>query len=299
MGKATLSIDWEDFGQLYGMYHYDQITEPVKGSIERQTKLLLDLLDETNVKATFFVLGMLATSRPELVREIQSRGHEIGLHSQYHKAMFTLTPDQARADLEENLKVVTDITGEPVYGFRAPFFSIDKSNLYLLEILAELGLLYDSSIFPVRTARYGIAGFPEKDACYLLPNGSEIVELPLTTAQWGGRQWPVSGGGYIRLMPKMLVSKVFQSLADRDTMIYMHPYEFDTKSISVADNYPLDAKNATLKVVTLNLRWNIFRKSIMGKIRMLLKEYPFITCLEKAQYVKKNGIRTELLGCTQ
>jgi polysaccharide deacetylase family protein (PEP-CTERM system associated) len=299
MGKATLSIDWEDFGQLYGMYHQYGITEPVKGSIERQTAIMLDLLDETGVKATFFVLGMLAKYRPQLVKDIHARGHEIALHGQNHRPMFTLNPEEARADVQESLQIVTDIIGAPVYGYRAPFFSIIAQNLYLLDVLADLGLMYDSSIFPVKTARYGIENFSPENKLYELPNGKELVELPLTTATFAGKKWPVAGGGYIRLMPRGLVSKVFKSLRNKDTMIYMHPYEFDNRSISVADNYPSEAKNATLKVHALNLRWNLFRSTITGKIRMLLNEYQYITCLEKAQHVKTNGNRSKLLGCTQ
>lgn len=298
MTKATISIDWEDFGQLYGMYHCDAITEPKHGAIERQTKIMLDMFDAANVKATFFVLGMLAERRKELVKEIQRRGHEIALHGQNHKAMFTLTPEAAYADVEQSLKIVTDITGEPVYGYRAPFFSIIQENLYLLEMLADLGLVYDSSIFPIKSARYGIEGFSTENKIYQLANGKEIVELPLTTADWMGKRWPVSGGGYIRLMPKPLVSTVFKKFrkVQQPPMIYMHPYEFDTEAISVASNYPSEVNNATLKVHALNLRWNIFRKSIAGKIQMLLNDYQFITCIEKVEYVKKNGIRSELLG---
>lgn len=298
MNKATISIDWEDFGQLYGMYHHKVITEPVGGAIERQTKIMLDMFDEANVKATFFILGMLAVRRKELVKEIQKRGHEIGLHGQNHKAMFTLSPDDAYADVEESLKIVTDITGSPVYGYRAPFFSIIEENLYLLEMLADLGLIYDSSIFPVKSSRYGIGHFSTDNKLYNLPNGKEIVELPLTTANWMGKRWPVSGGGYIRLMPNALVKRVFKGFEQQQVppMIYMHPYEFDTNPISVATNYPPEVNSATLKVLALNLRWNIFRKSIFGKIQGLLKDYQFVTCLEKAQYVKKNGIGSELLG---
>lgn len=301
MSYSTLSIDWEDFGQLFGMYHFKDITEPVGGAIERQTDIMLDMLDETGNKATFFILGMLAKYRPALVKKIAARGHEIGIHGQNHTAMFTLTPDQARNDLEESVDIVSGITGEKIYGYRAPFFSVNETNLYVLEILADLGLMYDSSIFPKKMSRYGIEGFNDKDALYELPNGKEIVELPLTIANYFNKTWPVSGGGYIRLMPKMLVNKVFRDFekADKDSMVYMHPYEFDTKTIDVSANYPPGAKFSHLKVLALNLRWNIFRNSVSGKIRGLLNQHQFITCLQKAEYVKKNGNSTKLLGRPQ
>lgn len=298
MSFSTLSIDWEDFGQLYGKYHYRDITPPVGAAIERQNQIMLDLLDETGNKATFFILGMLAKYKPELVKAIAARGHEIGIHGQNHEAMFNLTPDAAKKDLQESVKIVSDITGQKIHGYRAPFFSVNESNLYVLEILSDLGLTYDSSIFPIKMPRYGIKDFNEKDALYQLPNGKEIVELPLTISTYFGKKWPVSGGGYIRLMPKFLVTKVFKDFEkqNKDSMIYMHPYEFDSERIDVSSNYPADVNFSGLKVFMLNLRWNLFRGSVTGKIRKLLLNHQFKTCLEKANYVKSNRNSPILLG---
>lgn len=296
MAKATMSIDWEDLGQMYGKYHYGKITEPVRGTIERQTKIILDLLDETDTKATFFILGALAKYRPELVKQIAGRGHEIGLHSQNHDVMFTLTHTQAKEDITTSHKIVTDIIGAPVYGYRAPFFSVKRENLYLLEILADLGLLYDSSIFPMALPRYGIKGFPQKDALYTLPSGKEIVELPMTTALLINKPVPVSGGGYMRLMPAPLIKKVFRNLQarEKDSMIYMHPYEFDSRPIDISSNYPQGEGYSKIKVAALNFRWNIFRPSIVGKLRSLLKQHYFITAREKAEYIKNNTLAVPL-----
>ncbi len=291
-----MSIDWEDLGQMYGKYHYGKITEPVRGTIERQTKIILDLLDETDTKATFFILGALAKYRPELVKQIAGRGHEIGLHSQNHDVMFTLTHTQAKEDITTSHKIVTDIIGAPVYGYRAPFFSVKRENLYLLEILADLGLLYDSSIFPMALPRYGIKGFPQKDALYTLPSGKEIVELPMTTALLINKPVPVSGGGYMRLMPAPLIKKVFRNLQarEKDSMIYMHPYEFDSRPIDISSNYPQGEGYSKIKVAALNFRWNIFRPSIVGKLRSLLKQHYFITAREKAEYIKNNTLAVPL-----
>lgn len=296
--KITLSIDWEDFGQLFGKYHHDVISEPLAGAIERQTNIILDMLDETGNRATFFILGMLARYRSGLVRKIASRGHEIGLHGQNHETMFSLSPKAARIDLEDAYKVITDITGSRVYGYRAPFFSINKTNLYVLEMLSDLGLTYDSSIFPIKLPRYGIDNFDEKDALYKLPNGREIVELPLTVFSFLGGKLPVSGGGYIRLMPNWLIKKIFHDLdeANISSMIYMHPYEFDTEQIDVSSNYPNGVSRSTLKIHAQNFRWNLFRNSVRCKIKHLLTRYQFITCLERAIDVKSEGNSSELLG---
>ncbi|MBC7873451.1 MAG: polysaccharide deacetylase family protein, partial [Ferruginibacter sp.] len=145
----TLSIDWEDFGQLLGRDRSGVLTPPLPVTIDRQTGIMLDMLEETGKKATFFILGMLAQHRPDLVKKIAAAGHEIGLHGQHHINMRTLTRDQVYNDLNDSKKLVTEIIGSAVYGYRAPYFSVDESNLYVLEILAELGLVYDSSIFPI------------------------------------------------------------------------------------------------------------------------------------------------------
>lgn len=290
MASATMSIDWEDFGQMFGKYRFGGITEPVQGTIERQTNIILDLFDENNIKATFFILGVLAKFRPCIVKEIASRGHEIALHGQNHEPMFTLTPEKAYEDVSTSQKIVTDIIGAPVYGYRAPFFSLIKDNVYLLEILADLGLIYDSSIFPMLLPRYGIKNFPTSNSLYKLSNNRQIVELPMTTASFLNKQLPVSGGGYMRLMPPQLINKVFKNISNnnRDCMIYMHPYEFDTQKIDVSSNYPKNSEYSKLKVAALNFRWNIFRPTITNKLRSLLQENNFITAIEKAQLVIDN-----------
>jgi polysaccharide deacetylase family protein (PEP-CTERM system associated) len=297
MNRCILSIDWEDFGQLYAKYHYGKVTAP-NPAIERQTDIILDILEKGNAKATFFVLGMLASYRPDLVKKIAGAGHEIALHGQNHEAMFTLSREKAYEDLATSKKIVEDIIGERVYGYRAPFFSVDERNLYVLDILAELGMEYDSSIFPIRMSRYGIAGFDTRDLQYQLPSGRTIVELPLTVGTYFGKKLPISGGGYMRLMPGGLVNKVFSDLEKqgKDAMIYMHPYEFDTASIDVSSNYPEDAKYSKLKVAALNLKWNVQRNSIREKISNLLKQYTFQTCKEKVNYVKNNGDSPVVLG---
>jgi polysaccharide deacetylase family protein (PEP-CTERM system associated) len=294
----TLSIDWEDFGQLFGKYHHKVISEPVNGAIERQTDVILDMLEETGNKATFFILGMLARYRPQLVKKIVLRGHEVGIHGQNHEVMYSLSPAAVRRELEDAYKTVTDITGSRVYGFRAPFFSINKMNLYVLEALADLGLIYDSSIFPVKLPRYGIDKFSEKDALYKLANGKEIVELPLTVYACCGKKWPVSGGGYIRLMPSPLVNKIFNDFHNKNinTTVYMHPYEFDPEPINVSANYPRDVSVSNLKVHVQNFRWNLFRGSVSFKIKRLLTQFKFNTCLERAIYVKDNSDSPRLLG---
>jgi polysaccharide deacetylase family protein (PEP-CTERM system associated) len=297
----TLTIDWEDFGQII-QANYLKISAPPSNTIERQTNVILDILSEARVNATFFILGMVARFRADLVKRIADQGHEIALHGNNHIDLRRSSQDAIRDDISTSLKIVSDITGKQVYGFRAPFFSIDQRNLLsVLEVLVELGLQYDSSVFPMKLPRYGIKGFSSKDSVYQLPNGTPIVEFPITVGEYFGRKFPVSGGGYIRLMPKFFVHKVFEDLKKKkkNGVIYMHPYEFDTQKIDVNDNYNGNAVCSAHKALYLNFKWNLFRQSIRDKIRMLLKENSFITLKEKVDYVKENGNRPILLGCSQ
>lgn len=296
--QFTLSIDWEDFGQLLGRDHTGEVTPPVKHTIDRQTDLILSLLNDSNQKATFFVLGMLAQYRPDLVKKIAAEGHEIGLHGQHHIRMNTLDYDRAKADLSDSHKLVTDIIGGPVYGYRAPYFSVNETNLYILEILSELGLIYDSSIFPIKLKNYGIANFPVKDALYKLPNGKEMVELPLTVMDWRNKKLPVAGGGYMRAIPGFMLKRMFRTINDQkqDVMIYMHPYEFDNRWISCATNYPPGKGFSKPKSFLIDIRWNLFRGTIYNKLKHLLKEYNFVTCLKKAENVKAHTHSPAVLG---
>lgn len=256
------------------------------------------MLAESGKKATFFILGMLAEHRPDLVKKIAAEGHEIGLHGHMHINMRLLNRQQAFDDLSYAQKLVTDIIGAPVYGFRAPYFSIDETNLFVLEILSELGLIYDSSIFPIKLKRYGIADFSRQDALYKLPNGKEIVELPLTVGEVNGKIVPVAGGGYIRAFPQFFLNKMFRKLnqAEQNVMLYMHPYEFDTSRIDASTNYPEGSRYSAGKTFLINLRWNLFRQSIRGKLKSLLNQYDFITCLKKAENVKSHPHSPGVLG---
>lgn len=295
----TLSIDWEDFSQLLGRDHTGVVTPSIPGAIDRQTDIMLSLLSETGKKATFFILGMLAKNRPDLVQRIAAEGHEIGMHGQHHIRMNTLSYRETYNDLHDSYKLVTDIIGSPIYGYRAPYFSINESNFYVLEILSELGLVYDSSIFPVKLKNYGIANFPTNDALYQLPNGKQIVELPLTVKEWKNKKFPVAGGGYMRAFPSFLLKRIFRTLhgQEKNVMIYMHPYEFDDRWISCSANYPAGKGYSKPKSLLIDLRWNLFRGTIYNKIRHLLKEYHFVTCLKKAEYVKNHTHSPGVLGC--
>jgi polysaccharide deacetylase family protein (PEP-CTERM system associated) len=191
------------------------------------TQRMLELLAVRNVRATFFVLGWVAHRYPQLVREIQAAGHEIGNHSYWHRLVYDLTPDAFRDDLLLANRVLEDITGEAVVAFRAPSFSITGRSLWALEILAAEGFRYDSSVFPIRHHRYGIPQAERLPHALRTPAGT-LYEFPPSACQFGKLKLPV-GGGYFRLYPAWLTRYCMHRInaCYQPVMFYVHPWEID------------------------------------------------------------------------
>lgn len=230
--QNALTIDVEDYYQVSNFErHISRQDWPRYPSrVVPNTRRVLEALEHSGVKATFFVLGYVAQQHPALVREIEAAGHEIGSHSYWHRLIYELTPDQFRDDLRRSRDLLQDIIGKPVTAFRAPSFSITGASLWALEILAEEGFTVDSSIFPVRHHRYGIPGAEPQPHSYEYPSGP-LWEFPITVCRVGNR-WnvPIAGGGYFRLFPlrvtMRLLERVNQQLA-QPFVFYAHPWEFD------------------------------------------------------------------------
>ena len=189
----------------------------------------LELLAEHDVSATFFVLGWVARHEPDLVRQIDDAGHEIASHGMTHRMLTELTPATFRTELRHSRKMLEDICGEPVIGYRAPTFSITRKTLWAIDVLAEEGFRYDSSIFPVRHGRYGIPGAPRWMHTATGPAGGQIIEIPPLTLRAFGMNLPAGGGGYLRLLPSWLIRRAIDRAerAAQSAMIYLHPWELD------------------------------------------------------------------------
>ena len=197
---------------------------------EASTQRLLELFERKGVKATFFVLGWVAKRAPQLVREIHRRGHEIASHGMSHKLVFNQTPEEFAAETRESKALLEDIIGAPVFGYRASTYSITKRSLWALDILHDAGFSYDSSIFPIRHDTYGIPDAPVAPSRISTPNGSSLVEFPMSTAPMMGFKLPVSGGGYFRLLPYWLTKSGLRKLNEglrRPFIFYLHPWEVD------------------------------------------------------------------------
>jgi polysaccharide deacetylase family protein (PEP-CTERM system associated) len=202
--------------------------ESFPSRVAANTHRTLELLDEYGVRATFFILGWVAQRHPRLVREIHAAGHEIGNHSYWHRLIYEQTPDQFRSDLLLANRVLEDIIGEPVVAFRAPSFSITQKSLWALEILAEEGFRFDSSVFPVRHHRYGIPG-ARRLPHTLTFAGGELHEFPPSVFALGKFHLPVGGGGYFRLYPGWLTRHCLHRInaSNQPVMFYIHPWELD------------------------------------------------------------------------
>jgi len=192
--------------------------------IEVNTHALLELFAELNIKATFFFLGRIVEDIPNIVKETAQAGHEIGCHNYAHLRIFGIEKDEFSEKLANAKHRLEDVTGQQVYGFRAPDFSITEKSIWALDVLKELGFVYDSSIYPFGLHDvYGIKG--AETFIHKLPNG--LIEFPLSTTQLFGKRLPFGGGGYFRLYPLWLTSHFLRKLNSQGqpAMFYIHPYE--------------------------------------------------------------------------
>ena len=198
--------------------------------VQANTERLLDVFERHGVKATFFVLGWVAEHCPEVVRRIDQAGHEIASHGYSHQLIYRQTPDQFRQETRQSKQLLEDLTGKPVHGYRAASYSITGDSLWALDILAECGFRWDSSIFPVHHDNYGIPGSPSMPYILKTDNASVLQEFPLTTANVFGFPVPAAGGGYFRQFPYPLFRYLFNrasGFGTRPQIFYLHPWEID------------------------------------------------------------------------
>ena len=228
----VLSVDVEDYFHPTEVQSATDISRwhELPSRVEQSTHRLLDLLDHKDVKATFFVLGWVAQHHPQLVREIASRGHEIGCHSHHHRLVFDLTPAQFREDTRTAMRAIEDACAITPRAYRAPSYSITARSMWALEVLAECGFTHDSSIYPIAHDRYGIPGFGRHAQRIPTPSGP-ILEAPIATVQLSRtRVTPVGGGAYLRLLPYRYTAAGIRRLNDvehKPACLYLHPWELD------------------------------------------------------------------------
>jgi len=227
----AFTVDVEDFFQVEA---FSQVIDRDKWEgfscrVEANTDHILALLDDKGVKGTFFVLGWIAKRYPQVVKKIAEQGHEIASHGMTHKLIYNQQPDVFKKETFDSKSLLEDLSQQPVNGYRAATYSITNKSLWALDTLVEAGFTYDSSIFPMTHDRYGIA-----DACPIpnkltTPNGSKIVEFPISTVKSKYFTLPIAGGGYFRLFPYMITRWGLSQINKKNEsfVFYIHPWEVD------------------------------------------------------------------------
>ena len=263
-----LSVDVEDYFQV----------EAFSGCLDRSswdrwpsrvvanTQRALDIFDEYNAKATFFFVGWVADRFPSLVREVHARGHELACHSFWHRTIYSLSPEEFRRDTRAAKQAIEQAAGVTVLGYRAPSWSITRNSLWALDILAEEGFVYDSSIYPIHHDIYGVPKGQRFPYVHASKGTQQIREYPPTTIRMFGINFPAAGGGYLRLCPlayTRMVFQLFERVYRQQVVVYFHPWELDPEQPRIAGGLRGRLRHYT----------NLERMA--GRIKSLLADYSF------------------------
>ena len=261
-------------------------TAPIRDIVVEQVEKILSILEDNGTKATFFVLGLVADKFPRLIQKIASLGHEIATHGYGHEPVSTQTPSGFAQDLEKSIKVLEDLTGTPILGYRAPYFSISRNLSWAFDILCQHGIHYDSSVFLIGNNRYRIR---YKDHIHEIQTNygtvrcasrgkkiqpkATLVEFPPSTVRLGKISLPTGGGAYFRFLPYSIIRwAMHRSVAKNPpAMVYMHSYEFLAKPIDPVLQYP----NNSIRLKFLRFSQNLNRSKSELKLRNLLRDFKF------------------------
>jgi len=230
----AMTVDVEDYFQVSAFEPYIQQEEwehfPMR--VEANIERILTMFERHDVKATFFTLGWVAERYPAMTRRIVDAGHELASHGYRHVRVVNQSPASFRADVRRSRLLLEDIGGSAVLGYRAASYSIGRDNLWALDVLAETGHRYSSSIYPIKHDLYGMPEAPRFafEPAVELAHGAGLLEVPITTVQLGGRNFPCGGGGYFRLLPYSISRWALRRVNEREcqpAVFYFHPWEID------------------------------------------------------------------------
>lgn len=261
MTTNALTVDVEDWYHATFLGVPESAWPGCERRLAKSTRRLLDILAEAGVRATFFVLGCVAEEMPDLVRAIAEGGHELGCHSYNHRQVFRQTQAEFTADVQRSLELIHQAGDVRVLGFRAPAYSIGPDQYWAFEVLANEGLLYDSSIMPAWMPLYGNGDAPRFP--YRVANG-RLLEIPMATVALSRLRFPVAGGVYLRLLPLDAICWAIERLNNvegQPAVLYLHPWELDPHPPQMGRN--------------LLARWShMANKGAMeGRLRRLLERF--------------------------
>jgi polysaccharide deacetylase family protein (PEP-CTERM system associated) len=258
-----MSIDLEDYFCDLPFSTWDKY----ESRIIQTTEPIIDLFEKYDVKATFFTVGYIAEKFPALIKKIHDHGHEIASHSYHHYDLRKITKEEFEKDLVKSIKSIESITGEKVFGFRAPYFSVNKQNLWVFDVLRKY-LKYDSSVFPVQTPLYGMPDahrtiyHPAIDDVTKEDESEKFIEIPPLTYRILSKNIPMAGGFYFRFFPYFLVKKALRKFNQQNhpAMFYMHPKDLDQHMPKISE-----------------YAWHYYfgKKNINSKFKKLLNDFKF------------------------
>ena len=289
-GAHLLSFDVEEYFQVEAAARsgvtpgdWDAYPRRLEPAVDR----LLAALAETGASATFFVLGWVARHEPHLVQRIAEAGHPIASHGMGHRMLHHFDPAAFRNDLDEARRLLEDLAGRPVLGYRAPTFSVTHETAWAIDVLADAGYRYDSSVFPIRHDRYGVPDAPTSPHRAVGPGGGAILEIPPLTLRFAGVNWPVGGGGYLRLLPRRLAACALARAARRGApaMVYMHPWEIDPGQPVL----PMSRAG--------RFRHRVGLGRADGKLRWLLARFRFTSVEDQLADLEAATRQTHAYGC--
>jgi len=255
--SGVCRTDWQGFGKR------------LSPAVDR----ILQALADHQITSTFFVLGWVARHESDVVRRIADAGHEIASHGMEHRMLQHLTPDRFRKELLDSRSLLEDISGRPVVGYRAPTFSLTHETAWALDTLARAGYQYDSSAFPIHHDRYGVPDAPAGVHRAIGPEGGTVLEIPPLTLRLLGMNWPVGGGGYLRVLPVRVVGWALRNASRRGRtgLLYLHPWEVDHEQ----PNLPMPPATRA--------RHRVGLRRTEAKLRWLLRRFQFTSinrCLD-------------------
>ncbi|APF17713.1 polysaccharide deactylase family protein, PEP-CTERM locus subfamily [Caldithrix abyssi DSM 13497] len=291
--KNVLTVDVEEWFHpeaLQNQFPMDSWPDQKK-RLEPLIERLLEAFDVHRARATFFVLGWVAEQNPQIVKKIVAAGHEIASHSYAHRMVTKMSPDSFDQDLKKSIRVLEDIAGVRVKGFRAPTFSITGQNLWAFDVLAQNNLEYDSSIYPIWHDRYGMPHAPRTPFIFESAGGKPIVEFPMPTIRIGNKNIPFGGGGYLRLLPLWFTQYAIKKFnrEGHPAIIYMHPWEFDSDQPRV----PLGRLQSLRHYGRIKRNFNKLERLLKQFEWMAMEDYLTLLKKEEKLSVKKLNLITK------
>jgi len=267
--KNAMTVDVEDYFQVSAFEPYisKDRWDDIPHRVEKNTNRILDLFKEQHIKATFFTLGWIAERYPELVKRIVDEGHELACHGYEHIRVTQQTPDEFRKDIVKTKKILEDLSGQEIKGYRAASYSIGAENLWALDILKQEGFKYSSSIYPVKHDLYGMPNAPR--FIYEPIEDSDFKEIPITTLSILNKNYPCGGGGFFRLYPYSFSKWAFNRInlqEQQSGIFYCHPWEID----------PEQPKQEGLSFKT-KFRHYLNLGKMEGRIRNLIRDFEWDT----------------------